>query len=108
MAYVSPQRFAGWRATARQDWPSIGANVRIGTYAAVIGAVSVGDAAMVGVQVVMRTDLAGGLAASVRPNWRTSPASGAGPAKGRPPESGAILESETPIPAGLSGQGHAD
>jgi serine O-acetyltransferase len=71
MGYVCPAAFPGWLAAAPADWPRLGGNVRIGTYAAVIGDVAVGDNAIVGVHVVIRTDLPAGLSAVVRPNWRT-------------------------------------
>jgi hypothetical protein len=60
----------GWRAIPRSDWPWFGDNVRIGTYSAIIGAVTVGSDTLINVQVVSRTDLADGHSVVVRPNWR--------------------------------------
>jgi serine O-acetyltransferase len=71
VGYVAPERFPGWLAAPRADWPVLGDDVRVGTYAAVIGGVRIGDAAVIGMQVVIRTDLGAGLSAVVRPNWRT-------------------------------------
>lgn len=71
MGYVAPDLFPGWFAVPDADWPVLGEQVRIGTYAAIIGAVAIGDRATIGVQVVIRKDLAAGLSAHVRPNWRT-------------------------------------
>jgi serine O-acetyltransferase len=71
VGYVAPERFPGWLAAPRADWPALGHDVRVGTYAAVIGGVHIHDGAVIGMQVVIRTDLGAGLSAVVRPNWRT-------------------------------------
>ena len=68
--YVAPNDFPGWRALLRSDWPRLGDNVRIGTYSAIIGDVTVGNDTLINVQVVLCTDLADGLSVLVRPNWR--------------------------------------
>lgn len=53
--------------------PVLGTNVRIGAQGEVVGAVHVGDNAMVGVQVRVTRDLGPGLTAVARPNWRMTP-----------------------------------
>lgn len=70
MAYVTPTRLPRWRATPQPDWPRLGNDVRVGTYAAVIGNVAVGSDTVIGIQVVLQTDLEAGQFAAVRPNWR--------------------------------------
>jgi serine O-acetyltransferase len=68
--YISPTAFPGWRRVLQSDWPRLGHNVRVGTYSAIIGNVTVGSDALINVQVVLKTDLADGSSVLVRPNWR--------------------------------------
>jgi serine O-acetyltransferase len=70
IGYIAPAVFPGWRNHIQPDWPRLGDNVRIVTAATVIGNVSVGNNALIGVHVVLRSDIDDSMVVLVRPNWR--------------------------------------
>jgi serine O-acetyltransferase len=55
------------------DLPQIGDGVRIGAGSSVVGPVTIGDSATVGVKAVVRRNLEAGLSAVPRRNWRYAP-----------------------------------
>ncbi|WP_431284854.1 hypothetical protein ACQW02_08595 [Humitalea sp. 24SJ18S-53] len=70
---VGPGTWPGLRSDLPADAPVLGTDVGIGAQAEVVGAVTLGDLVLVGVQARVERDIAEGLTVVPRPNWHHVP-----------------------------------
>jgi serine O-acetyltransferase len=70
--YIVPEVFPGWMMDLQPNWPRVGDNLKMGSYAAVIGDVTIGDGVLLGVQTVVQCDLPDRIAVFVRTNSRAT------------------------------------
>jgi serine O-acetyltransferase len=70
---VGPQAWPELGADLPDDVPLLGTDVGVGAQAEVVGGVRLGDLVLVGVKAHVARDIADGLTAVPRPNWRQRP-----------------------------------